>query len=210
MWALPKGWSPSEVECPSVGPSRNPAPEDSSFLQSSKGCRVDIYSTMVLHALQGENMLHKSPPQHLQHLLAFLPLALISAELFLPPLSHTLSQAHSEVPPVWMTDSAWAGQCQPWSHLKWALSNKEQLPVSSPRSHPCISLLQNLATNSTQTCTPSIRAHFDLDSSSASPLDNNSPLPSFSFTLCGFPSFFLFFDRLRYFISSFYLINNEY
>lgn len=60
MWALPKGWSPSGVECPSVGPSRKPAPEDSSFLQSSKGCRVDIYSTMVLHALQGENMLHKS------------------------------------------------------------------------------------------------------------------------------------------------------
>lgn len=73
----------------------------------SKGCRVDIYSTMVLHGLQGENLLLKSllPRlqallQHLEHLLAFLPLASISVVLFLPPVPHTLFQAHSEVPPV--------------------------------------------------------------------------------------------------------------
>lgn len=52
---------------------------------------------------------------------------------------------------------------------------------------------------------------FDLDSSSDSPLDNNSPLLTFSFTLCAFSSsFFLVSDRLRYFISSFYLLNHGY
>lgn len=81
----------------------------------------------------------------LQHLLAFLPLASLSVELFLPPVPHSLSQAHWEVPPVWMTDSAWAVQGQPQSCLTWALSNVGQLPGSSPRSHPCSSLLQKLA-----------------------------------------------------------------
>lgn len=116
----------------------------------SKACRMDIYSTMVLHGLQGENLLHKSPPQAAGSAPApgappcFPPS--ISVELFLPPVPHTLFQAHWEVPPVWMTDSAWAVQGQPQSCLKWALSNVGQLPGSSPRSHPCSSLLQTLAT----------------------------------------------------------------
>lgn len=78
MWVQPKGWSPSGVESPSVGPSRKSAPEGSSFLQSTcgmlQGCRVNIYSTMVLYALQGENLLHRSllPSNWNTSLLSFL------------------------------------------------------------------------------------------------------------------------------------------
>lgn len=43
----------------------------------SKGCRVDIYSTMVLHGLQGENLLHKNPLPRLQALLCTWSTALL-------------------------------------------------------------------------------------------------------------------------------------
>lgn len=151
VWVLPenlllKGSSPWAT-----------APEGSSFLQSTCEMLQGLQGGYLLHhcpswASRGESASQESPAQaagsalYLEPLLAFLPLASISAELFLPPVPHTLSQAHSEVLPEWMSDSAWAVQYQPWSCLKWALSNMGQLPVSSPRSHPYSSLLQNPAT----------------------------------------------------------------
>lgn len=245
VWVLPTGWSPSGVECPSVGPTRKPAPEGllsrscsscqeptpkgSSFLQSicacsavgcSKGCRVDIYSTMVLHGLQGEESAsQESPPQAAGSAPApgappcFPPSGLDFCSCFsllsLTPFSKHTQRCHQ------CEGLTQLGLCSvspgaAWSclHPMWG-----QLPISSARSHPLqLPAPKSCHINSTQTCTQqSIRADFDLDSSSDSPLDNNSHLLSFSFTLCGFSFFFfLVFDRLRYFISSFYLLNNGY
>lgn len=67
MWALAKGWSPSGMQCPSVGPTRKPDTEGSSFLQSIHGMLQGLQDGYLLHhgpswALRGESASQVSSP----------------------------------------------------------------------------------------------------------------------------------------------------